>query len=264
MTPRNTDRNVTKNDVGVTAASTEDILPADLHIDRMSPARALAAMLDNQAHAITALKAALPAIELGAIAAYQRLCQSETGRLIYVGAGTSARIGVQDGAELFPTFNWPHHRVDFLIAGGASALLRAVENAEDEADTAAAQITNMAVGPDDVVIGLATSGNTVFTTAAITSAKQAGAVSIGIANNTDTALLSTAEYPILLATGAEMIAGSTRLQAGTAQKICLNLISNMIMVKMGFVVDGMMAEMVPTNAKLRRRRAEIDAILSRS
>ena len=264
MTPRNTDRNATKNDAGVTAASTEDILPADLHIDSMTPARALAAMLDNQAHAIIALKAALPAIERGAIAAYQRLCQSKTGRLIYVGAGTSARIGVQDGAELFPTFNWPHHRVDFLIAGGASALLRAVENAEDEADAAAAQITHMSVGPDDVVIGLAASGNTVFTTAAIISAKQAGAVTIGIANNPDTALLNTAEYPILLATGAEMIAGSTRLQAGTAQKICLNLISNMIMVKMGFVVGGLMAEMVPTNAKLRRRRAEIDTKLSGS
>ena len=264
MTSRNTDRNATKNDTGVKTASTEDILTAELHIDRMTPARAMAAMLDNQAHAITALKAALPAIERGAIAAYQRLCQSETGRLIYVGAGTSARIGVQDGAELLPTFNWPHHRVDFLIAGGASALLRAVENAEDEADTATAQITDISVGPDDVVIGLAASGNTVFTTAAIISAKQAGAVTIGIANNPDTALLNTAEYPILLATGAEIIAGSTRLQAGTAQKICLNLISNMIMVKMGFVVGGLMAEMVPTNAKLRRRRAEIDAKLSGS
>ena len=264
MRPRNTDRNATKNDTGVKTASTEDILTAELHIDRMTPARAMAAMLDNQAHAITALKAALPAIERGAIAAYQRLCQSETGRLIYVGAGTSARIGVQDGAELLPTFNWPHHRVDFLLAGGASALLRAVENAEDEADTAATQITSMSVGPDDVVIGLAASGNTVFTTAAIISAQQAGAVTIGIANNPDTALVNTAEYPILLATGAEMIAGSTRLQAGTAQKICLNLISNMIMVKMGFVVGGLMAEMVPTNAKLRRRRAEIDAKLSGS
>ena len=264
MTPGNTDRNATKNDACVTAASTEDILPADLHIDRMTPARALATMLDNQAHAITALKAALPAIERGAIAAYQRLCQSETGRLIYVGAGTSARIGVQDGAELLPTFNWPHHRVDFLIAGGSSALLQAVENAEDDAETAAAQMANMAVGHDDVVIGLAASGSTVFTTAAIASAKQADAVTIGIANNPGTALLAMAEYPILLATGAEIIAGSTRLQAGTAQKICLNLISNMIMVKMGFVVDGLMAEMVPTNAKLRRRRAEIDAKLSRS
>ncbi|MEK9709574.1 MAG: SIS domain-containing protein, partial [Alphaproteobacteria bacterium] len=128
----------------------------------------------------------------------------------------------------------------------------------------AAQIATIAVGRDDVVIGLSASGNTVFTTAAIISAKQAGAVTIGIANNPDTALLNTAEYPILLATGAEMIAGSTRLQAGTAQKICLNLISNMIMVKMGFVVGGLMAEMVPTNAKLRRRRAEIDAKLSGS
>ena len=264
MTPRNTNRNATNNAAGAKTATTEDTLPPDLHIDRMTPARALAEMLDNQAHALTALETALPAIERAAIAAYQRLCQSETGRLIYVGAGTSARIGVQDGAELLPTFNWPDHRVEFLIAGGSYALLRAVENAEDDAETAAAQMANMAVGHDDVVIGLAASGSTVFTTAAIASAKQAGAVTIGIANNPGTALLAMAEYPILLATGAEIIAGSTRLQAGTAQKICLNLISNMIMVKMGFVVDGMMAEMVPTNAKLRRRRAEIDAKLSRS
>ena len=214
--------------------------------------------------------------EVGKEAAEELAGEGEVGAAHHLAAGVHgelrhaqvhdahARVGAQDGAELFPTFNWPHHRVDFLIAGGASALLRAVENAEDEADTATAQITNIAVGPDDVVIGLATSGNTVFTTTAVTSAKQAGAVTIGIANNTDTALLNTAEYPILLATGAEMIAGSTRLKAGTAQKICLNLISNMIMVKMGFVVDGMMAEMVPTNAKLRRRRAEIDTRLSRS
>ena len=264
MTPRNTDRNSAETAAAAKTATTEDSLPADLHIDRMTPARALAAMLDNQAHALTAVKTALPAIERGAVAAYQRLYQSDTGRLIYVGAGTSARIGVQDGAELLPTFNWPNHRVEFLIAGGSSALLQAVENAEDDAETAAAQMTNMTVGHDDVVIGLAASGTTVFTTTAIASAKQAGAVTIGIANNPGTALLAMAEYPILLATGAEIIAGSTRLQAGTAQKICLNLISNMIMVKMGFVVDGMMAEMVPTNAKLRRRRAEIDAKLSRS
>ncbi|MGB1046104.1 MAG: N-acetylmuramic acid 6-phosphate etherase, partial [Candidatus Puniceispirillaceae bacterium] len=169
MTPRNTDRNSAKTAAAAKTATTEDTLPADLHIDRMTPARALAAMLDNQAHALTAVKTALPAIERGAVAAYQRLYQSETGRLIYVGAGTSARIGVQDGAELLPTFNWPDHRVEFLIAGGSSALLRAVENAEDDAETAAAQMANMAVGHDDVVIGLAASGSTVFTTAAIAS-----------------------------------------------------------------------------------------------
>jgi N-acetylmuramic acid 6-phosphate etherase len=162
---------------------------------------------------------------------------------------------------LSPTFNWPHRRISFVIAGGEAALLRAVENAEDNAETACAHIADMGVAQNDVVIGLTASGSTVFTIAALAAAGQAGAVTIGVANNPDTALLDNVSYPVLLATGAEIIAGSTRLQAGTAQKICLNLISNMIMVKMGFVVDGMMANMVPTNAKLRRRRAEIDARL---
>ena len=261
MTPRNTNGNSGKNPKDTAAATTEDMPPADLYIDRMSASQALAAMLANQAHAITALEAALPAIDAAADAAYQRLSTSDNGRLIYVGAGTSARIGVQDGAELPPTFDWPHHRIGFVIAGGEAALLRAVENAEDSAETACTHIADMGVAQNDVVIGLAASGSTVFTTAALVAAGQAGAVTIGVANNPDTALLESVSYPILLATGAEIIAGSTRLQAGTAQKICLNLISNMIMVKMGFVVDGMMANMVPTNAKLRRRRAEIDARL---
>jgi len=263
MTPRNTDRNLAKDKTVRQNATTEDLPPAELHIDKMTAPQALRAMLANQAHAITALDAALASIDAAADAAYQRLSQSDTGRLIYAGAGTSARIGVQDGAELPPTFNWPHHRIGFLIAGGEPALLRAVENAEDNAETAAKNLAAMDVGHNDVVIGLAASGETVFTAAALNAANAAGAVTIGIANNPDTALLTIAHYPILLATGGEIIAGSTRLQAGTAQKICLNLISNMIMVKMGFVVDGMMAEMVPTNAKLRRRRAAIDAKLQR-
>ena len=227
----------------------------------MATTEALSLMLANQAHSITALEAALPAIEAAVNAAYLRLCQSESGRLIYVGAGTSARIGVQDGVELTPTFNWPNKRVGFLIAGGEAALISAIENAEDDANMAQKKISEMSINSHDVVIGLTASGNTTFTTAALTSAKQSGAVTIGIANNRDTAVLTEANYPILLETGAEIIAGSTRLQAGTAQKICLNLISNMIMVKMGFVVKGMMANMVPTNKKLRRRRAKIDAEL---
>ncbi len=104
-------------------------------------------------------------------------------------------------------------------------------------------------------------GKPPFTIGAITAARKAGAVTIGIANNPDTPLLAAAHYPILLATGGEIIAGSTRLTAGTAQKICMNLISNMIMVKMGFVANGMMVAMVPTNEKLRQRRAQIDAAL---
>jgi len=241
--------------------STEDVPQAAQHIDKLAPLAALSLMLDSQAGAIPAIEAALPAIETAAIAAYDRLVSDPAGRLIYVGAGTSARIGVQDGAELPPTFNWPRDRLGFLIAGGPSALLGAIENAEDDASAGATGFTAMNGGAHDVVIGIAASGKTPFTIGAITAARKAGAVTIGIANNPDTPLLAAAHYPILLATGGEIIAGSTRLTAGTAQKICMNLISNMIMVKMGFVANGMMVAMVPTNEKLRQRRAQIDAAL---
>jgi N-acetylmuramic acid 6-phosphate etherase len=186
------------------------------------------------------------------------------GRMIYTGAGTSARIGVQDGAELFPTFNWPRERVGFLIAGGHEALLRAVENAEDDSIAATKEVEKSAICKDDVVIGLAASGITPFTCHVLQQARKAGALTIGIANNANTPLLDEAEYAILLATGGEAIAGSTRLKAGTAQKICLNMISNLIMVQMGFVKDGLMAKMVPTNAKLRARKKLIDAALGRA
>src|SRR5262249_47883591 len=157
------------------------------------------------------------------------------GRLIYAGAGTSARIGVQDGAELFPTFNWPHEQVAFAIAGGEGALLRAVENAEDSAEGGAARMAELGVGPDDVVIGIAASGNTPYTVAAVKAAKARGALTVGIANNAGTQLLSASDHPILLDTGPEIIAGSTRLKAGTSQKAALNLFSTLLMVRLGRV-----------------------------
>lgn len=241
--------------------TTEDVPPADRNVDKMAPSAALALMLDSQAGAIPALQAALPAIEAAAIAAHNRLSQTGKGRLIYAGAGTSARIGVQDGAELPPTFNWPKDRLGFLIAGGPSALLGAIENAEDDAAAGAAGFTALDGGAHDIVIGIAASGKTPYTLGAIEAARQSGAITIGIANNPNTPLLTGADHPILLATGGEIIAGSTRLTAGTAQKICLNLISNMIMIQMGFVANGMMVAMVPTNEKLRHRRDQIDAAL---
>ena len=241
--------------------TTEDVPDTDLHIDKLRISDALSLMLESQAAAIPALSTALPAIEAATIAAHDRLSLNSYGRLIYAGAGTSARIGVQDGAELPPTFNWPKKRLAFLIAGGPSALLSAIENAEDDKEAGVADATKIKIGRHDVVIGLTASGQTPYTHGVILAAQAAGALTIGIANNSDTAILTTANYPILLATGGEIIAGSTRLKAGTAQKICLNLISNMIMVKMGFVAKGMMVAMVPTNEKLRRRREKIDSKL---
>ncbi len=239
--------------------TTEDLPDANLHIDKMDTSDALIAMLESQAESFSAVKVALPFIEVAAYAAYKKLSEQSTGRLIYAGAGTSARIGVQDGAELPPTFNWPKNRIDFLIAGGASALISAIENAEDNTEAGVAAVKAKNVGVDDVVIGLAASGQTPYTVGVVNAAQDAGATTIGIANNPNTALLQAVSYPIFIATGGEIIAGSTRLKAGTSQKICLNLISNIIMTKMGFVTNGMMSSMVPTNEKLRRRREQIEA-----
>jgi N-acetylmuramic acid 6-phosphate etherase len=242
--------------------STEARLDTDKWLDRLSIKGALAVMLDNQAEAISALKAALPQIEKAIEAGHHSLSASDTGRLIYAGAGTSARIAVQDGSELLPTFNWPSSRVAYLIAGGPEALLRPVEGAEDSPAAAKEAVAALNITKGDILIGVAASGTTPYSIAALEAGKAAGALTIGIANNPDTGLLAVAEYPVLLATGAEALAGSTRLKAGTAQKICLNLISTQLMVLQGRVKNGLMSEMQPRNEKLRRRHADIAALLA--
>ena len=246
----------------MTDHTTESRLSADQWLDSLSTAGALAVMLDSQAEAIDAVRAALPQIEEAVIALHARLAATTGGRLIYAGAGTSARIGVQDGAELLPTFNWPDRRTDFIIAGGEAALLRQVENAEDDSTAAEQAVAALGLGPDDCLIGLAASGRTPFTIAAVQAARERGSLSVGISNNAGTPLLAAAAYPVCLATGAEALAGSTRLKAGTAQKICLNLLSTQLMVLMGRVKNGLMTEMTPRNDKLRARHAEIQAMLA--
>jgi N-acetylmuramic acid 6-phosphate etherase len=180
------------------------------------------------------------------------------GRLIYVGAGTSGRIGIQDGVELFPTFNWPKNRLDYVIAGGNSAILTAVENAEDNIILAKDIVIEKKINSQDVVIGLAASGNTPFTCKVMEEANDKKALTIAISNNPNGKILKFGMVKIILDTKEEVIAGSTRLKAGTAQKICLNIISSMVMVKMGRVKNGIMCHMVPTNKKLRERKLRIE------
>jgi N-acetylmuramic acid 6-phosphate etherase len=206
------------------------------------------------------VRPALPAIAQAAEAVERRLATGN-GRLVYVGAGTSGRIGCQDGAELPPTFDWPDDRVLLLLAGGETALARAVEGAEDDAEEARRRIREARVGPDDIVVGIAASGATPFTVAAISAAREAGALTIGVANVPRSLLLLAAEHPILCETGAEVIAGSTRMKAGTAQKIVLNLFSTLLMIRLGRVYRGMMVAMRPTNAKLKRRSVAMVAHL---
>lgn len=230
---------------------TETVSPRSLGLDTWSGAEILEALLEGQLAAVAAVRAVLPALDTAAAAAVERLRRG--GRLVYAGAGTSGRIAIQDGVELTPTFRWPADRLVFLMAGGEPALLRAVEGAEDDAAAAEAAVDGAAIGPADVVIGLAASGATAYTVAAVRRARARGALTLGVAHNPGTPLLDAAEHPLLLATGPEAIGGSTRLKAGTAQKVLVNLFSTLVMVKLGRVHDGYMVDLLATNRKLVRR-----------
>jgi N-acetylmuramic acid 6-phosphate etherase len=212
-------------------------------------------MWAGQLHAVRAVDAALPAIAAAADAAAGVLAQG--GRLVYAGAGTSARIAVQDGVELAPTFGWPQQRLDFAIAGGKPALAESVEGAEDDAREGTRRIRELAVGPSDVVIAVTASGSTPYTLAAVRTATDLGATTIAVANNAASPVLAAARHPIVVESGSEVIAGSTRMNAGTAQKVVLNLLSSTMMIRLGRVYGGYMVGMRATNAKLRRRAAAI-------
>jgi N-acetylmuramic acid 6-phosphate etherase len=156
-----------------------------------------------------------------------------------------------------PTFSWPEDRLLLLMAGGKDALLQSVEGAEDEVEHAVRLVRHHALGAKDVLIAVAASGTTPFTLACLREAKQRGALTVGIANNPGTALLEEAEHPIWLDTGPEPIAGSTRMKAGTAQRIALNLLSSLIMIMLGRVYDGLMVDVQAVNQKLVRRSEDM-------
>jgi N-acetylmuramic acid 6-phosphate etherase len=240
--------------------ATEGVDPRFNDLDAWPLGQAIEAMWDGQLFAVTAVRQALSQITKATEAGAAAL--QETGRLVYVGAGTSGRVAVQDGAELNPTFDWPLERVCFAMAGGSKAFTSSIEGAEDDIADGIKQMDALMLTEADVVIGVAASGTTPFTVAAINRASQLGAVTIGIANNEWTPLLKSAAYPILIETGPEIIAGSTRMKAGTAQKIVLNLISSGIMIKLGRVYRGFMVNMHTANDKLKIRAEKMVATLA--
>jgi N-acetylmuramic acid 6-phosphate etherase len=212
-------------------------------------------MIEGQFTAVAAVRTARLALVRAALAAEARLRNG--GRLVYVGAGTSGRLAVQDGAELIPTFSWPQDRLLLLMAGGKDALLRSVEGAEDAVDQAIRVVQQHEIGGSDVLIAVAASGTTPFTLSCLREAKRRSALTIGIANNRGTPILEEADYPIWLDTGAEPIAGSTRMKAGTAQRITLNVFSSLVMILLGRVYDGLMVDVQAVNHKLVRRSESI-------
>ena len=231
--------------------STESIDPDLQDIDRWPLDKAVVTILNGQAHAVAAVAAVSDAIASAATEAATRLGAS--GRIAYAGAGTSGRIGVQDGVELTPTFGWPEDRLAFFLAGGSDAMIRAVEGAEDDEAAGTAAVREEGLGQSDVLIGIAASGHTPFTIGAVREARARGVLTISVANNPGSPLLEAGDHAILLDTGAEAIAGSTRLGAGTAQKAALNALSTAIMLELGLVYRGLMVNMRISNAKLERR-----------
>ncbi len=234
---------------------TERPSPRYADIDLWEPPDILDAMIEGQFAAVASVRAARPALLLAALAMEARLRAG--GRLAYAGAGTSGRLAVQDGAELMPTFNWPPERLLLLIAGGEAAMTRAVEGAEDQTAQAVALVQHHGIAASDALIAVSASGTTPFTLACLGEADRAGALTIGIANNPGTPLLAEAECPICLETGPEPIAGSTRMNAGTAQRIALNLLSSLAMIQLGRVYAGLMVEVQASNVKLSRRQRKM-------
>ena len=208
-------------------------------------------LIADQFNAIAAVRHAAAQICAVVEAAVPRIAAG--GRLIYVGAGTSGRLGVLDGVELHPTFSWPHERALSLLAGGKGAMFQAVEGAEDDAGQGAADLAALRPGPRDVVLLLAASGATPYVLGALDAARASEALTVGIANNPGAPLVLRAGIGITLDTGPEIISGSTRLKAGTSQKIVLNTISSAIMVRLHKVYGNLMVDMKPSNSKLVQR-----------
>lgn len=241
-------------------AGTEDAAGRYAAIEDWSPGDLVTGILESQMAGVAAVLPAAPDIARAVEAATPRLAAG--GRLVYAGAGTSGRIAAQDAAELPPTFSWPYERAVPVMAGGAGALLRAAEGAEDDAGAAREALAELGLGSNDVVIALAASGRTPFAIAALDYAREVGALAIGIYNNRAGKLGAAADIPILIDTGPEFLAGSTRMKAGTAQKVVLNCISTAVMIRLGFVYRGLMVEMRPTNVKLEQRAAKMVAELT--
>ena len=238
--------------------------PSDDHpdLDLYDTPRLVGALVGAQVRAVQAVQACELALAQAVDAALPRIRAG--GRLIYAGAGTSGRLGLLDCVELHPTFSWPHDRAQALIAGGPSALLRSVEGAEDDEAQGAADMLGLTPTAQDVVVLLAASGTTPWALGALRAARAGGALTIGLANNPHSPLAERAHFGLTLDTGPELVSGSTRLKAGTAQKIALNAFSTALMVRLHKVHGNLMVDLRPTNAKLRRRAVRLAAMASGS
>ena len=238
-------------DAALDVLATESVRPDLDDLDRRPTDELVRTLVDGQRAAQAAVSAAVPAIAAAADAIAARMMRG--GRLFYVGAGTSGRLAILDASECPPTFNTPPELVVALIAGGPAAVQKAVEGAEDDAGAGAADLQARALEPNDAVVGITASGRTPYVIGALRHAREVGSHTVAIVNNARSPLAGIADTAVELLTGPEVIAGSTRLCAGTAQKIALSTLSTAVMVRLGKTYGPYMIDVRATNAKLRRR-----------
>jgi N-acetylmuramic acid 6-phosphate etherase len=235
--------------------TTEAVNPASARLDALTPLEIVRLMNAEDARTIEAVAAASDAIAEAIRLATESLRAG--GRIIYVGAGTSGRLGVLDAAECPPTFNSDPRQVVGLIAGGSAALVRAIEGAEDDRDRGRADLSDLKPQPTDLVVGIATSGRTPYVLGAVEYARSVGAKTVGLACNEKSEVAALADVGITLLVGPEVLSGSTRLKAGTATKMALNMISTGAMVGIGKTYGNLMVDLRATNEKLRARTVRI-------
>ncbi len=234
---------------------TERADPRFAKMDEMTTAELMYLINEEDARVASAVRETIPALARLAEHAAEGIRRG--GRLIYVGAGTSGRLGVLDASECPPTFGVPYETVQGHIAGGAAALTRAAEGAEDDAEAGAALIGELNVGPNDTVVGISASGGAAYVIAAVKRAGERGAFTAGLVSNPNTPLAEAAMETVAPLTGPEALSGSTRMKCGTAQKMALNMLSTTVMVRLGRARGGLMTDMPATNEKLRQRAVGI-------
>ncbi len=228
-------------------------------IDFLETTKAIQLMIKEQIVGLELIYGELNTINKIIEVMYKHLKKHTNGRIIYCGAGTSGRIGVQDGSELYPTFGWPKRRFNFIIAGRTKALTSSIENSEDNLEDAENQLKKLKISDKDIIIGISASGSTPFTCYVVKEAKKKKALTISISNNKNSKIEKLSDLSLILNTKEEIIAGSTRLKAGTVQKVTLNIISSLLMVKFGFVKHGLMSHLKPLNKKLKKRKEIIES-----
>lgn len=235
--------------------TTEAFRPELAEIDRLDTAEIARIMNDEDRTVPAAVAERLPEIAAAIDATAARMARG--GRLIYAGAGTAGRLGVLDASECPPTFNTDPADVIGLIAGGPSAMVTAVEGAEDSKELAAADLDALGLTADDTVVGISASGRTPYAIGAVEHARAGGALTIGLSCNADSALGAAAEHPLEVVVGPELLTGSTRLKAGTAQKLVLNMLSTITMIRLGKTYGNLMVDVRASNEKLRARSRRI-------